>query len=592
MRFLATHIALAASLTCLLPIAARGQTPVRFSDVGAELGIAFRHDNGGARDKHLPETMGAGVAWIDYDNDGRSDLYFVQSGGLPGTSSFEAARQPGNVMYRNGRAGFAPVAGIAADQGYGMGVTAGDYDNDGRVDLFVTNFGANALYRNNGDGTFSRVEAGVEDERWSVSAAWGDLDGDGDLDLFVTNYVAYDVAEAVRCGEQVKSIVSYCHIDLFDGREDSLYRNEGNGTFTDIAVAAGVANAHDGKGLGVVMADLDIDGQTDIYVANDTQQNFFYLNQGGMRFLDDGLISGTGYSPDGDAQAGMGTAAADLDGDGTTEILVTNFAFEANNVYRQVAPGMYLDETYALGFGERGLVSLAFGIVALDADGDGDREVAVANGHILDNAEEVFDGTTYAQANHLFVSSLAQQRAVAVAGGRLAPGDTAWRVPGRLFEELSDRAGSGFTPVEVSRGLAVGDIEGDGRPDLVFTNSAGPARLLHNDGAAGRQRLVLRLRGRAGSRDAYGARVVVTPTGGAHDDGATGFAQVAEVRSASSYCSQDSSDLMFGLGTSPRALISIRWLDGTQQQLEVPAGQMVLVREGIDAPITRALAGS
>lgn len=587
MRFAPLHraIILLAALAAPAAGAAReappSETRLQFEEATAAAGIDFVHVTGRTPERHLPETMGAGVAWIDHDRDGDHDLYLVQSGPLPGTDAPDDARPP-NVLYRNdGNGRFGRVASGADHRGYGMGVTAGDYDADGWPDLFVTNFGPDVLYRNNGDGTFSEVHAGVEDERWSASAAWGDLTGDGLLDLFVTHYVHYDPATAIRCGDEAAAGNAYCHIDLFDGVPDSLYRNLGDGTFEDVAEAAGVADALEGKGLGLVLADLDDDGDTDVYVANDTQQNYLYLSQGDGTFVDEGLFSGTGYSAEGKAQAGMGTDAADLDGDGIDEILVTNFAFEPNNLYRRFSPGAYLEESFALGLGEAGLAQLAFGIVAADLDADGDLEVVVANGHILDTVEAIQDGTPYAQRNHLFENRLDGLRAAA----GVAPGDD-WRPSGDLLREVSERAGSGFAPVEVSRGLAAGDADGDGLPELVFTNSGGPARLLVNRSAGG-ERVVLRLRGRAGVRDAYGATVVATPR---LPDGGQGWPQHRELRSGSSYLSQNASDLVVGLGAARSVDLAIRWPDGSEQYIEgVEAGRLVLIEQGRDTPIERPL---
>ena len=328
-----------------------------------------------------------------------------------------------------------------------------------------------------------------------------------------------------------------------------------------------------------------------MYVANDTQQNFLYINRGDWTFEDQGLFSGTGYSEDGDAQAGMGTDAADLDGDGVDEILVTNFAFEPNNLYRQIAPGIYLDQTFVLGFGEPGLAMLAFGVAAFDADADGDLEIAVANGHILDNVDAVQDSTTYPQPNHLFRNLLAERRRALLAAGELAADELAsWRPDRDLFEEVSAAAGPGFELVEVSRGLAVGDADGDGLPEIAVTTSGGPVHLLHNRTEAG-NRLLLRLRGRSASRDAPGARVTVVPVDGDPGDGATGLPQVREVRTASSYCSQNAGDLPFGLASSPRAEVRVRWPDGTEQRFLVQAGTTTLLVQGRQRPLaTRPLA--
>ncbi len=584
---------LGSSLLQTVP-AASHVSRLRFTDITADAGIDFVHERGAEGLKHLPETMGPGAAWIDFDGDGDYDLYLVQSGDL--RRGLSGGQDAGNVLYRNrGNGTFDVVASGLEHQGYGMGVSAADFDGDGWVDVFATNLGPDALFRNNGDGTYSEAQTGVaNDGRWSASSAWGDLDADGLPDLFVAKYVVYDLDDAPSCGEQQLAMRSYCHIDLYDGEPDALYRNMGNGRFIDIAAQAGIVGAVPGKGLGVVMGDVDENGTTDIVVANDTQQNFLYSNRGNWTFEELGLFSGLGYGGDGKAQAGMGVEMADIDGDGGADFLVTNFAFEANNLYRSVAPGIYLDDASALGFADPGVANLSFGIVAFDADGDGDREVAVANGHILDNVSQVQDNTTYAQPNHLYENRLTDLRRQALRTGALSaePGSADWRPAAGLLRQVADSTGDAFVVEHVSRGIASGDADGDARPDLVITNSGGPARLLHNDSAPEAHRLVLRLRGRRSNRGALGARVTVRPVGGdATVDGAAGFDQVAEVRSSSSYCSQNAGDLYFGLAGSAAANVEIVWPDGvTQHFAALPADHMVLVFEGSDTPVARAVA--
>ncbi|HJO03362.1 MAG TPA: CRTAC1 family protein [Acidobacteriota bacterium] len=578
-------VVLGLSLPTLAP--AQDQSAIRFDEVTTAIGLDFVHARGARGAKHLPETMGAGVAWVDYDGDGDYDLYFVQSGPLPG------ADEPtvGNAMFRNDEGLLVRVLTGAEHTGYGMGVAAADWDGDGFTDLFVSNLGPDVLLRNNGDGTYSeQLSTGLEDPRWSTSAAWSDLDRDGLVDLYVLKYVVYDFASALGCGEQQRQQRSYCHIDLFVADADTVYRNSGDGAFEDRSESAGVANATEGKGLGVAIGDLTDDGYPDIYVANDTQQNFLYVNLGDWSFEERGLFSGTGYSESGTGLAGMGTDMVDLDGDGRGEILVTNFAFENNHLYREVAPGAYLDDSSSLGLGAPGFAALAFGITTLDADADGDIEIAVANGHILDNVTAVQDNTTYPQRNHLFENHLTSIRGARLASGGAATTAAGWRPETNLFTEVSATAGPGFAAIDVSRGLATGDLDGDGLADLVVTNSGGPARLLANRATAPGQRLVVRLRGRNANRDALDARVTVTPLGGdANEDGAAGFGQVRIVRSGSSYLSQGATDLYFGLATSSTARIEILWPDGESQTIEAAAGQLVLVVQG-HTPKTQPLA--
>lgn len=592
------------------------EATIRLRDVSEAVGIDFRHHHGGTGEKHLPETMGSGVAWLDYDVDGAWDLYFVDSGPLPdpsavstaahgprrdappaasgigdeggGNGSPSSARSKGqggsaavgaseggggNVLYRNrGDGRFDRPAGDAgtADAGYGMGAAVADYDGDGWPDLLVTNFGANALYRNNGDGTYTEVTraAGLGDRGWGSSATWGDLDADGFADPYVVNYVVYDLTRSLYCGDLEREIRSYCHIDLFDGQADVLYRNRGDGGFTDVADAAGVANAEEGRGLGVVMGDLEGDGGLDIYVANDMARNFLYVNRGGMRFEDRGLDAGVGFSDAGMPQAGMGVDLGDVDGDGRLDIVVTNFAFEPNNLYRLSDTGMYLEDSFTVGLGEPSLRRLGFGVAMVDLDLDGDLDLAVANGHIMDTVERFKDNTTYAQSNQVYLN-LRRERI----SGATGPVED-----GTLFRDVSAQVGSAVTRERVSRGLASGDADGDGRPDLAITNSDGPAELLHNASPTGHGGLVLRLRGRRANRDALGARVTVVPHG---QGGEAAEARTLEVRGASSYLSQGATDLYVGLGEAPGARVTVRWPGGVTEELGVlRAGALHLAREG------------
>ena len=534
-----------------------------FSDVTGATGVDFQHHHGGTGNKQLAETMGSGVAWLDFDRDGRWDLYFVDSDGA-------------NALYRGSDDAIeaAPQANIA-DPSYGMGVSVSDYDGDGFSDVYITNLGRNALYRNNGDGTFSGVteEAGVGDPEWSVSSAWGDLNGDGLPDLYVANYIVSNPENPLYCGEPDKGIRSYCHISLFDGVSDTIYRNDGDGRFTNVSREAGFTE--DGKGLGVAMGHVDDDNWLDVYVANDTTRNFLLLNRGGFMFEDVGLASGVGYGASGQPQAGMGTELADLDGDGRPEILVTNFAFEPVNLYRSVAPGFFLDDTFQLGLGEATFPTLGFGLAVEDFDGDGDLDIAVANGHILDDVSRMKDNVTFPQPNQVLVNRLTELNLKYPAG--------TWRPDRNLLTETTLAAGEAISRLRVSRGMAAGDFNGDGRPDLAVVNSNGPAELLRNDTLDTANRLVLRLTGRKSDRDAVGTRLFVQPL-----DSEARWAR--EVRSASSYASQHASDVYFGLGLSPAARVEIIWPGGDEETLgQLEAGRLYVLAEGRGVIADRAL---
>ncbi len=551
-------------------------TSIRFEDVREAMGVDWAHFAGRSAAKEMPETMGGGIAWLDYDNDGRYDLYFVDSGTLAGTTPLtEAPARAGeNRLFRNapsGRFEDASQAG-AGDPGYGMGVAVGDYDSDGWSDLFVTNYGANALYRNNGDGTFGDVtaETGLAGDSWSTSAAWGDLDADGFAELYVANYVSYEVPSVNKCTD-VNDRLIYCTPDLFDGVVDELYQNLGGRAFENVTEAAGTDNAADGKGLGVVIVDIDADARPDIYVANDATRNFFYVNRGELRFEDQGVISGTAVSAEGYPQSGMGVDIADIDGDGSVEIGVTNFERQAVNLYMAMVPGLFQDQTFAVGLGEPTVGTLGFGLAFVDADGDGDLDVVIANGH-LDYDE------TSPQANQVFRNLAAERRAAGGLDGTSG-----------LLRELPAGAGDPMQARRVSRGLAAGDLEGDGWPDLVITNVQERPTILRNTAPRADSRLVLRLRGRQANRDGYGAHVEVTPL--VHDG--TTAVQYHDVKSSTSYLSQGSNELYLGIGQADRARVVVRWPDGTTEDLgELEAGWLILVREGMGVVARRPLEDS
>ena len=577
---------------------------MRWLDVAAPAGLHFLHHSGAEGDKHLPEMMGGGVAWLDFDVDGAADIYFVDSGPLPGStpsSNTDLERSAGsNLMLRgNQRGTFSAVADAASDIGYGMGVAVGDYDADGWADLLVTNLGPDVLYRNNGDGTFSDVtaSANVGGEGWSTGASWGDLDRDGHLDLYIASYLLYDFESVPFCGLLAKGLRYYCHPRMFDGTVDSLYRNRQDGTFENVTGSSGVGTAGGGNGLGVVMADLTDNGQTDIYVANDSTPNFLFVNLGGFRFEERGFLSGIALGQAGEPQAGMGIDFSDLDGDGTIELLVTNFAAEPNNLYKSFKPGLFLDESYMLGLGQATYARLGFGISVVDLDGDTDLDLVLVNGHIQDHVPR------FKQPNQLFENRLADERrslgevARGAPSGRSTTGANSRatahdrRTGSDLLRDVSLAAGEAFGQAEVSRGLAYGDFDSDGWPDLVLTNIDAEAELLRNTAPNQHRRLVLRLSGRSSNRDAFGASVWVTPLlTGADDTLVPGIPQRHEIRSSSSYLSQSSTDVYAGLGAAHAAAVEIRWPDGTTESIpRVEAGQLALLVEGRGLVASRRL---
>ncbi|MDQ2980691.1 MAG: CRTAC1 family protein [Acidobacteriota bacterium] len=505
--------------------------PVVFTDVAAQAGLKFTHDRGATPAHQLPETMGSGVAWLDYDNDGWMDLYVVQSGPFPPNGS---PRAQDRLFRNNGNGTFTDVTEKAGlkDAAYGMGVVAADYDNDGYVDLFVTNFGRNILYHNNGDGTFTDVtqKAGAAGSGWSTSAAFADFDGDGYLDLFVVRYLDYSVERNYFCGDPVVGRRDYCHPSLYPPIGNLLFHNNGDGTFTDVTAPSGIGQAL-GKGLGVVVADVDDDGRPDIYVANDTTMNFLFRNLGGMKFEDVSLISGAGVNAAGRAMGGMGVSAGDLDGDGRLDLVVANFEAEPNSFYRNLGSGVFEDVSAVSGFGPPAFSFSGFGLNLLDAANAGHLDVFIANGHVLEVPK--MQGVTYAERPFLM-----------------------WNNGQGHFHERG--CGAPFRRALVGRGSAVADYDNDGDLDIAVSNSDGPLELLRNDGKHGGW-VGLGLRGHRSNRQGIGARVTLETEKGR---------QVREVKAGDSYLSSSDPRVHFGLGTATSIQrVVIRWPSGIVQEV-------------------------
>ena len=527
---------------------------IQFIDATAAAGIQFRHQNGAKGDYHLPEQLGAGGAFFDYDNDGDLDLYLVNSGDLPGEGRESNVN---SVLYRNnGDSTFTDVTGGAgADNkgNYGVGAACGDYDNDGHPDLYLTNFGANVLYRNNGDGSFTNVTeaAGVGDTMWGSSATFLDYDRDGDLDLYVVNYLQYSL-NVPHAPCEVDGIRILCHPKNFDGAPDQFYRNNGDGTFTNVTEAAGFKVAegpHSGKGLGVVAADFNNDGEADIYVANDDTPNYLYYNNGDGTFRETGLLAGCAYSFNGVAQAGMGVDAGDYNGDGYLDIFVTNLSYETNALYQNNGDGTFSDVIYGAHLGDESFLFVGFGTRFFDYDNDGFLDIFIANGHIIDNIAQVTDILTYAQRNQLFHNN----------------GDG-------TFKEVSFTSGSYFHELSVSRGAIFGDYDNDGDCDIVTTQVNQAAKLLRNEGGNIKNWLRVKLAGVISNRAGIGARLTLTA-------GTQSWTQ--EVRAGSSIMCSNDPRCHFGLGDNSIVdRLEILWPSGIVQILErVTANQEIVVTE-------------
>lgn len=526
---------------------------VTFTDVTAQAGISFRHDPGASGRRYIVEVFGGGVLAFDYDADELPDLFFVNGSPLPGAAGANGTRR-GNALYRNlGDGTFLDVterAGILGE-GYGMGGAASDLDNDGDIDVLVTAFGEDQLYLNNGDGTFrSRGrESGVADGRWSSSAAFFELDGDGFLDLYVANYLDFTFETHRDCVSPTAGISAYCHPQEYGGVADSLYRNRGDGTFEDVSDAAGVAGLDDGRGLGVVALDFDDDGDSDLYVANDTTRNYLYRNDGG-RLTEVGVEAGVAYNEGGLAEAGMGVDASDVDRDGRLDLLVTNFDFENNTLYRNLGDGFFFDATSAFGLGAVSLTELGFGCDFLDLDNDGWQDLVVVNGHILDNIAAIQSNLSFAQPGQVF-------------------GNDAGR-----FRDLTAASGTAMARPRVGRGLASLDFDRDGDLDLAISSRGGAAELLRNDGGNANTFIGLRLVGVASSRDGVGARLTLE---------LEGRPWVDELRAGSSYLAQNEMTLYLGLGSAPEARgLSLRWPSGRVEEIGIlEAGRWYVVKEGV-----------
>ncbi|MDX6711214.1 MAG: enediyne biosynthesis protein [Blastocatellia bacterium] len=530
----------------------RPSGPIEFTDVTAQSGVRFKHNSGAFGKKYLPETIGSGCAFIDYDNDGWQDLIFVNSSDWPEHKKAKSVL----ALYHNNKDGtFTDVtaqAGLAVEM-YGVGVSVGDFDNDGNDDIYITCLGANHLFRNLGNGKFQDVtaKAGVADPGFSTSAVWFDYDNDGKLDLFVAHYVTWSVETDQYCSLDGKN-KSYCTPQAYKGQSGTLFHNRGNGTFENVTQKAGL-NDPTSKSLGIALLDYDSDGWLDLFVANDTEPNKLYRNNHDGTFSDVAVTAGVAFSESGTARAGMGVDAGDYDGSGKPGLIIGNFTNESMALYRNEGNGLFTDEAPNSGIGKVSAQSLTFACFFFDYDLDGLLDVFAANGHVSDDISVVQPNVKYAQPPHLFRNK-----------GK------------KKFEEIGSKLGKSLQRAIVGRGAAFGDIDNDGDLDLIITTNNGPARVLRNEN--GNQNDLLRVKtvGTRSNRDGIGAKVTLKTSKGAK--------MFSMVKTGSSYCSQSELPLTFGLGKPEEGLtvtLEIVWPSGQRETIpNIKPNQSITVQEG------------
>jgi len=530
-------------------------TQGKFADITQKCGIQFLHRASPTSMKYLPATMGSGVALFDYDNDGLLDIYLVNGAPIDdptpaGTIPKKNGPSYWNRLFHQKKDGtFEDVterAGVSGT-GYGMGVAVGDYDNDGYEDLYVTQYGRNILYHNNGDGTFTDVTAaaGVEGNGWSTSATWVDYDNDGKLDLIVARYMVWDFSD-IWCGERQPGRRAYCHPDIFKPITMLLFHNEDGKHFREVSQQAGLTTP--GKGLGVAIADYDHDGYPDIFVANDSMQEFLFHNKRNGTFEEVGLESEVGVDGDGRTYAGMGVDFSDYNNDGWPDLVITDLGNEKYASYTNSRDGSFQYASFANGLAGITLLHSGWGVRLFDYDNDGWKDLFIAQGHVMDTIDITTPTLHYKEAPVLLHNT------------------------GKAFADVSASAGPVFSQKWAGRGLAVGDIDNDGKQDLVVTTNNGPAYVLHNETQTSNHWITLKLVGTVSNRDGIGAAVKLTTPAGI---------QYATVTTGGSYCSASDVRPHFGLGREEKISdIEIRWPHGTVQHLsDVHADQIVTVTE-------------
>ena len=556
---------LASAQTSAPPAPTSAATPGNFVDITAKSGVLFSGQASHTATKYLIETMGSGVALFDYDNDGRLDIFFANGAALVNPQPKGSVPQKTDSKYWN-RLFHQKKDGTFEDVteksglkgvGYGMGVAVGDFDNDGYEDLYVTAYGGNKLYHNNGNGTFTDVteQSGTAGpttpgQTWSTSAAWVDLDNDGLLDLVVLRYVKWDF-EDVWCGEHREGYRSYCHPDIFPAIAPLVFHNDGKGHFTESAAKMNLDKP--GKGLGIAIADFDRDGKIDLVIANDSMLEFLYRNKGDGNFEEVGLNAEIAVDGDGRTYAGMGVDFQDYDNDGLPDLLITNLANQKYALYRNNGDGSFTYDSYSSGVGGMTLLHSGWGIHFLDYDNDGLKDLLIAQGHDLDTIELNFPQLRYKEPMLLAHNT------------------------GKGFVDVSAQSGSVFHQAWTGRGMAIGDIDNDGRIDAVVSTNGGPAYVLRNETATTNHWLTLNLIGHRSNRDAIGAEIKLTTASGS---------QYVTISTTGSYLSSGDKRAHFGLGTATAAKsIQIHWPSGVIQTLDnVRADQILTVDEPTTPP--------
>jgi len=527
-----------------------------YSDITDATQINFRLENSPTSEKYLPETMGGGVAVLDYDNDGRLDIFFVNGAHIPNPDKSDP-KYWNRLYHQNADRTFTDVTEKARLTGreqnrYGMGVAVGDYDNDGFEDIYVTGLGGNTLYQNNGNGTFTDVttKAGIQSEGWSTSAGFFDYDNDGKLDLFVCRYLEWSFDDKRFCGEHRPGGRSYCHPDNFPAVTNVLFHNNGDGTFTDVSAKTGIAAAQ-GKSLGVAFADYDNDGWTDIYVANDSVACQLFHNNHNGTFTETALPAGVGFNEDGQTFAGMGTDFADYDNDGFPDIVVTDLSNQRYLLFHNNRDGTFTDATTRAGVGAATLSYSGWSTRFLDYDNDGWKDLFFAQGHVMDNIEVTSPNLRYLQPPLLLRNTAGHFSKVDASGA--------------------------MQKLWAGRGAAFGDLDNDGAIDIVVTNIGQKAYILHNAGAGGNGWLRLDLTGKKSNRDGIGCRIRVTS--------ASNLVQYYTVNTAAGYLSASDKRPLIGLGASRMAKsVEITWPSGVVQRFaNIPSGTILRANELVDS---------